>query len=144
MLKFINSLATIEVNKALEAIQVTFRGSAGTIHQYLETLRMATSFANLHSLNKYLLVKDGFDDVSCQQFCSLMEDWLYLVNANFNQLSLRKVKVALLANQDSYKQLSEHISPKYYLYELFAFFSDEEKAFSYLQANPVNKVHQSI
>lgn len=143
MLKFINSLATIEVNKEVEAIQVTFR-SSGTVHQYLETLRMATSFASLHSLNKYLLVKDEFDDVSCQQFCGLMEDWLSLVNENFSQLNLPKVKVGLLANQDSCKQLSEYISPRYYLYELFAFFSDEKKAFSYLQTNPVNKIHQSI
>lgn len=147
MLKFINRLATIEVNNEIEAIQVVFRGS-GTVQHYLETLRMSISFAKLHSINAYLLIKNEFDDVSCQQFYSIIEDWLHLVDEDFNQLSLNKVRVALLTNQNSYKELSERAScqpsPKDYIDELFALFSEKEKARNFLLAKPVKKSYQSI
>lgn len=147
MLKFINSLATIEINKEIEAIQVVFSGS-GTMQHYLETLRVATSFASLHSTHTYLLVKNEFNDINCQQFYSMMENWLHRIDEGFDLSRLHKVRVALLTNQGSYKQLCEResyqTSSKDYFYELFAFFSDEKKACSFLLAKPTNKSYQSV
>lgn len=139
MIKFINSLATIEVNKKLEAIQIAFR-SSGTVHHYLETLRMATSFASLHGVTSYLLVKNQFDDISYRQFYNIIEDWLHLLDQNFNRKCLSRARVALLANHNSFIELSKimhrshRTSPKDYFHVLFDLFFDKQKACNFLNS----------
>lgn len=143
MLKFINSLGTIEVNKDIEAIQLTFTGS-GTTHHYFETLRMASSFANLHSINTYLLIKNEFIDVNCQQFYDMVENWLHWLDQNFNRKYSHKSKVALLINHTPFIELSNiihesHRKSQDYFHVLLDLFCDKEKAYHFLDSLSVNK-----
>lgn len=149
MHKFINSLGTIEVVRELKAIRISISGS-GNMQAYAETLRMAHSFANLHHLNSYLLVKDQFEDISCDQFYGLADDWLHVLEQHFSRNALGKAKVALLVNRNSFLELSEimhkaqQTAPQTYYHVGFDLFYTIAKAHDFLLLPKKNVHYQSL
>lgn len=149
MLKFINSIATIEVNKALEAVQISLK-SGGSIDCYVETLRIAASFANLHHISSYFLVKDEFEDITCRQFHAVIEDWLHLLEQHFNRKSSGKTKVAIRVNRDAFLELSklryqtQQTTPVSYYHVACDLFYADNKAHSFLISDVVHAPYLSI
>lgn len=99
MLKFINSLAIIEINEEIDAVQITFRGT-GSAREYSETLGMAASFANMHRLSSFLLIKEQFEDLSETYFQTIVQHWLSLLLKRSPE-EVSKVRVAVLAGAET-------------------------------------------
>lgn len=105
MLKFINNLATIEINKEVDAVQLTFR-SPGSLQQYNETLSMAVSFASMHSISSYLFIKDQFDDINSTHFHTLVQNWLLLLKERIAGDRAAKTKVAVLISAETFDKIA--------------------------------------
>ncbi len=146
MFKFINNVALIEVNKTLEAVQITFRDS-GDITQYIETLRMANSFANLHHCHAYLMIKNSFKDIGAEQFYRLLTHWLQAMEQNFDQHFSGSAQVALLTPQDTFltfTNIMRSTQTKPYYHVSFDLFHTSKAAHLFLQPNPIKVNFHSL
>ncbi len=149
MLRFINQVATIEVNKEAKAIQVNFR-AAGSRQHCLETMRVATSFFKLHHLPCYLLLTDALDNPDCGQLYRTLKDWLQHMEQDFQPKYSVKTKVAWLTSRDRFLDLSEVIhetdetDARNYQHVAFDLFFARQKAYSFLQAGSAHSVRQVI
>lgn len=141
----INTVAVIEVNKAIEAVEVNLKGY-GCVHQYVETLRMATHFAHLHRIKDYLLVKDHFGDINYDQFYQVVENWLSFLDQHLNRQYIKKIKVAIVVQRDVFLPLcsvihkAEKALPKVYDYLCFDLFYAYHKALGFLQPRVIQEI----
>ena len=149
MIRFINQVATIEVNKEAKAVQVSFR-AAGNRQHCLETMRIATGFSKLHHLPCYLLRTDALNNPDCTQLYRTLKDWLQHLEQDFQRKPAVKTKVAWLTIRDRFLHLSEliceadEIDARNYQRVAFDLFFARRKAYSFLQAGSAPSVRQVI
>lgn len=107
MYRIINSLATAEFNKSIAAVEVNFNGH-GDSALYHETMDIAMSIAVMYDANRWLFVKDMFDDMDVDHFLLFVRRWYNrdseLFDASTNPPLCR---VALLTTPDSYEHLAK-------------------------------------
>ncbi len=147
MLKFINSLATIEINQKVEAIQLTFNNS-GSLDQYPETMNIAVGFAKMHRVSSYLLVKEQFNDISSTHFHALVQQWLLVLGERSVKRPSVHIKVALLTNAHICQQLADatlvfsRILP--YAHLSFTCHSDHTNAYRFLNPSATPEEKRSV
>lgn len=135
--KTINTVAVIEVSKAIDAVEVHMRGY-GCLHHYVEILKRATHFARLHGINHFLLIKEHFDDIDYQQFYQVIEKWLSFLDQHLSCMRIKKMKVAIVVERDVFLPLcsvihkTEKTLPKVYEHLCFDLFYAYHKALGFL------------
>ncbi len=149
MLKFINHVATIEVNKEAKAIQISFRNVSNK-QNCLETMRIAASFCRLHRAPSYLLLTGSLDKAHCGQLYRTLREWLQMLEQDFQRKSSVKTKVAWLTNRDRFLDLSEvmreteEADARRYQHVAFDLFFARQKAYSFLQAGILEASRQVL
>lgn len=148
MHKIINSVAVIEVNKAIGAVEIHMRGY-GCVHQYADILKMATNIAHLHRVKNYLLVKTHFEDIDYHQFYQVAASWLSLLDQRLSHQCIKKAKVAIVVQRDVFLPLSSIIHkaqnalPKDYEHLRFDLFYAYHKALGFLEPSRLQEIAQS-
>ena len=105
MYRIINSLASAEFNKELRAVEINFNGY-GEAALYHETMDIAMNIAVVYDTNKWLFVKDFFQDINPHEFLFFVKKWSNTSNELLNPLSDHTVcQVALLTNSASHEKL---------------------------------------
>ncbi len=138
MLKFINHVATVEVNKEAKAIQISFR-NADNRQNCLETMQIAASFSRLHHIPSYLLLTDSLSTAHDSQLYQVLQDWFQRLEQDFQRSSV-KTKVAWLTSRERFLDLSglicevEETDASTYHSIAFDLFFARQKAYSFLQS----------
>jgi len=105
MYRIINSLASAEYNKELGAVEINFNGY-GEPALYHETMDIAMNIAVIYDTNKWLFVKDFFQDINPHEFLFFVKKWSNTSNELLSPISDHKTcKVALLTNSASRQKL---------------------------------------
>ena len=147
MFKFINNLAIVEFNKDLGFIRVTFI-DAGSVQQYLETIRIAISFAKLHHISSFLIIKKAYQNINTGELDRMLGDWLALLEQNLSRDNIDTVRLALLVNSASFSELSEAVARRQfsekYAHLLFDLFFTDQQAIGFLESTPVNITCQGV
>ena len=145
MNKIINSLATAEFVRKLNAVEVNFKGS-GSLAQYHETIDIALNISLVYQTNQWLLKKSHFQDISPDTFLNFIGKW----SKKSCQLHLEhhasadcKVALYTTAETDIYLRsehegIGKHTSTTHGL--TLRVFSDLEKAQTFLSQGKEPKV----
>lgn len=147
MLRYINSVATIEQNLNINAIEINFKGY-GVKNEYAVTLDMAIELAILQQASAYFLKKEHFKDIDVKPFYECIDHWLQRLDKHFNRGRGAKTKVALLVPADFFLELSSVIHkansvlPVSLYHVSFEVFYATDKADFFLQREPVHAIHQ--
>ncbi|MEM9673825.1 MAG: hypothetical protein ACFB15_01965 [Cyclobacteriaceae bacterium] len=105
MYRIINSLASAEYNKELGAVEINFNGY-GEPTLYHETMDIAMNIAAIYDTNKWLFIKDFFQDINPHQFLFFVKKWSKTSNELLSPLSDHETcKVALLTSLASREKL---------------------------------------
>ena len=105
MYKIVNSLASAEYNKNLEAVIINFNGY-GELTLYHETMDIAMNIAAVYDTNKWLFVKDFFQDVNPYEFFFFIKKWSNTCKSLTSSIISDKVcQVAVLTTPTSERKL---------------------------------------
>ena len=137
MYRIINSLATAEFNREIDAVEVNFNGQ-GNPSLYHDTMDIAINIAVVYDTNRWLFTKDLFLDIDVDNFLLFIRKWSKQCSDSFGhhfQDSL--CRVALLTTPDSYQHLSERYNWLEEAHAKFSnlhmqFFFDRAEAYRYL------------
>ena len=80
MYKIVNSLASAEYDKDLNAVIVKFNGY-GELSLYHETMDIAMNIAVIYNSNKWLFAKDFFQDINPYEFLVFVKKWSSTCNS---------------------------------------------------------------
>lgn len=145
MNRIINSLAIAEYNKTLEAVEVNFNGS-GLAQLYHDTMDIAMNISLIHLTNRWLFIKDTFQDISHAAFLTFVKRWSRKAsNLHREHGSEDLCKVALFTTPESYLYLmAEHDwlqdSQQFFPHLLLQLFTSEQQAREFLNKGHVNGV----
>ncbi len=106
MYRIINSLATAEYNERLCAVEVNFKGY-GEPELYHDTMDIAMNIAAIYDTNRWLFIKDTFEDITETEFLFFVSKWSKQT-ANLFVQSHQPCKVALLATLSSESFLKDN------------------------------------
>ena len=105
MYRIINSLASAEYNKKLGAVVVNFNGY-GEPSLYHETMDIAMNIAVIYDTNKWLFVKDFFQDINPHEFLFFVKKWSNTCTTLLDSMkSKTECQVALLTTPASQRKL---------------------------------------
>lgn len=142
MYRIINSLATAEFNKDIDAVEVNFNGQ-GNASLYHNTMDIAMNIAIVYDTNRWLFVKDLFLDIDVDNFLLFIRKWSK--QCSNPSASDSSCHVALLTTPDSYQHLSgrydwlEETRTKFSNLHL-RFFFDRAEAYRYLSESVSEKM----
>jgi len=137
MYKIVNSLASAEYNKNLEAVIINFNGY-GELTLYHETMDIAMNIAAVYDTNKWLFVKDFFQDVNPYEFFFFIKKWSNTCKSLTSSIISDKVcQVAVLTTPTSERKLmanSEWLEKSSFNFENLnlKIFTQHDKAYSFL------------
>ena len=107
MYRIINSLATAEFNKEINAVEVNFNGQ-GNPSLYHDTMDIAMNIAIVYDTNRWLFTKDLFLDIDVDNFLLFVRKWSKQCSESFGPSTHETpCRVALLTTPDSYRHLAE-------------------------------------
>lgn len=107
MYRIINSLATAEFNREINAVEVNFNGQ-GNPSLYHDTMDIAINIAVVYDTNRWLFTKDLFLDIDVDNFLLFVRKWSKQYKESFgHHFHDPSCYVALLTTPDSYQHLLE-------------------------------------
>ncbi len=137
MYKIVNSLASAEYNKNLEAVIINFNGY-GELTLYHETMDIAMNIAAVYDTNKWLFVKDFFQDVNPYEFFFFIKKWSNTCKSLTSSFITDKTcQVAVLTTPASERKLitnSEWLEKSSFKFEHLnlKIFTQQDKAHTFL------------
>lgn len=145
MNRIINSLATAEYNKTINAVEVNFKG-VGTSQLYYDTLDIAMNISLVYHTNQWLFRKTHFKDLGQSSFLSFLKRWSAKANCLYAEhLNVVGCKAALYTTAESYLYMLSQVeisdNPEDLLPNMeFKIFTNIEAAQQYLNQGKEPKI----
>lgn len=137
MYRIVNSLANAEYDQELEAIVINFNGY-GELSLYHETMDIAMNIAAVYRTNKWLFVKDFFQDINPYEFFFFIKKWSNTCKSMLSTITPPTVcQVVVLTSPATERKLmanDEWLDKSSFTFENLnlKIFTQEDEAYSFL------------